>query len=66
MGDFFGELAALDWDAGYGYSRTATVMATSYMRLLVSSSDEPARLVDDVPVIESRIRAAVKRDLQRV
>ncbi len=36
------------------------------MRLLVFSLDEPARLVDDVPVIESRIRAAVNRHLQRV
>ena len=23
-GDFFGELAALDWGAGYGYARSAT------------------------------------------
>ena len=28
-GDFFGELAALDWGAGYGYVRTATVRRSS-------------------------------------
>ena len=27
-GDFFGELAALDWGAGFGYARSATVTAT--------------------------------------
>ncbi len=34
-GDFFGELAALDWGAGYGYPRLATVVAASPLRLLV-------------------------------
>ena len=34
-GDFFGELAALDWGAGYGYPRLATVVAQSAARLLV-------------------------------
>ena len=34
-GDFFGELAALDWGAGYGYARSATVCATAPLRLLV-------------------------------
>ena len=34
-GDFFGELAALDWGAGFGRSRTATVIAATECRLLV-------------------------------
>ena len=33
-GDFFGELAALDWGAGYGYSRLATVVAGSPLRMV--------------------------------
>src|SRR5206468_10673963 len=31
-GEFFGELAALDWGAGYGYSRLATVLAGTVLR----------------------------------
>ena len=34
-GDFFGELAAIDWGAGFGRTRTATVVATQATRLLV-------------------------------
>jgi aromatic-L-amino-acid/L-tryptophan decarboxylase len=34
-GGFFGELAALDWGAGYGRTRSATVTATEPTRLLV-------------------------------
>ena len=33
-GDFFGELAALDWGAGFGYPRLASVVARSPVRLL--------------------------------
>jgi len=34
-GDFFGELAAIDWGAGFGRTRMATVTATAETRLLV-------------------------------
>lgn len=34
-GEFFGELAALDWGAGFGRTRTATVTALESTRLLV-------------------------------
>ncbi len=34
-GEFFGEIAALDWGHGYGYARTATVTAATPVRLLV-------------------------------
>lgn len=34
-GEFFGELAALDWGAGFGRSRTASVIAATECRLLV-------------------------------
>jgi CRP-like cAMP-binding protein len=34
-GEFFGELAAIDWGAGFGRTRTATVTATEPTRLLV-------------------------------
>jgi CRP-like cAMP-binding protein len=63
-GDIFGELAALDWGSGYGYSRTATVRALTRMRLLVIAADDLRRLIADLPVVEERIRAAVRRHLQ--
>jgi aromatic-L-amino-acid/L-tryptophan decarboxylase len=65
-GDFFGELAALDWGAGYTYSRTATVRATSHMRLLVIPAEGLRSLLGRLPFIESRIRAAVRRHLKRI
>jgi hypothetical protein len=34
-GEFFGELAAIDWGAGFGRTRSATVKATEPTRLLV-------------------------------
>ena len=34
-GEFFGELAAIDWGAGFGRTRTATATATEPTRLLV-------------------------------
>jgi CRP-like cAMP-binding protein len=34
-GEFFGELAAIDWGAGFGRTRTATVVASAESRLLV-------------------------------
>jgi hypothetical protein len=47
VGEFFGELAALDWGAGYGYTRLATVIATSAARLPPAERDldalNPAR-----------------------
>jgi aromatic-L-amino-acid/L-tryptophan decarboxylase len=65
-GRFFGELAAVDWGAGYRYSRTATVRANSPMRLLVIEADDLRGLLRDLPVIESRVRAASRRHLQWV
>ena len=63
-GDFFGELAALDWGAGYGYPRLATVVAGSRLRMLVFSPDAFAELLrfEDV---ERRIRMAVRKRLER-
>jgi len=60
-GDFFGELAALDWGAGYSYSRTATLRATSRMRVLVIPAEELRSLLGRIPFLETRIRAAVRQ-----
>jgi glutamate/tyrosine decarboxylase-like PLP-dependent enzyme len=63
--DHFGELAALDWGAGYGYARTATVTATSPSRLLVVPPDVFNRLVGEAPEFGERIRDAVRERLPR-
>jgi len=63
-GDFFGELAALDWGAGYGYPRLATVVAGSRLRMLVFSEEAFGELLR-FPDVERRIRAAVRERLER-
>ena len=64
-GDFFGELGALDWGAGFGYSRTATVRATERTRVLVMSGADLGEVMREIPLVESRIRAAVVQRLPR-
>jgi CRP-like cAMP-binding protein len=62
-GDFFGEVAALDWGAGHGHARSATVTATAPLRLLVlspTSFDQLLRLDAD---LRERIESAVRRQL---
>jgi aromatic-L-amino-acid decarboxylase len=62
-GEFFGELAALDWGAGFGYARTATVTASAPLRLLVLAPSALAELVRRAPSVERRVRAAARQRL---
>jgi CRP-like cAMP-binding protein len=62
-GDFFGELGALDWGAGYGLSRTATVRTAASTRLLVLPDGTLNRVIGELPLVESRIRAEAGRRL---
>ena len=62
-GDYFGELAALDWGASFGYPRLASVIATSPGRLLVFPGASFNTLVRDVPGFGDRIRSAVRERL---
>ena len=57
-GDFFGELAAMDWGASFGYPRLATVQASTDLVLLVLSDAELAQLMGSTPAVYRRIRAA--------
>jgi hypothetical protein len=59
-GDFFGEIAALDWGASFGYARLATVTATSPMRLLVLTSADLLLLMNDMPQISAQVSRAVR------
>ena len=57
-GDFFGELAALDWGASFGYARLATVTATSPMRLLVLANADLLVLMEEIPEIAAQVSRA--------
>ena len=62
-GDYFGELAALDWGAGFGYARTAHVVAVTPLRLLVLPASALHELLRHAPDIDGRLRATARRRL---
>ena len=64
-GDFFGELAALDWGAGYGHARSATVTAVEPLRLLALAPAHLNLLMAESPPIDERISSAVRDRLTR-
>ena len=64
-GDFFGELAALDWGGGFGYPRMATVVASTSALLRVVPAERLRQLVADRPDVDAAIRAAVRERLPR-
>lgn len=63
-GDFVGEIAALGWHAGFTYPRTASVVATAPVRLLVIPGETVDDLARHVPVFGERLRAAAKARLE--
>lgn len=65
-GDFFGELAALEWGASFSYPRLATVLATSDVRALVLPGPFFNELVRDAPSVGATIRGAVRSRLPRM
>jgi aromatic-L-amino-acid decarboxylase len=62
-GEFFGELAAIDWGAGFGRTRTATVTATEPTRLLVLDWLLVNRLMKSAPAFGERLEAASRERL---
>ncbi|MDP9242623.1 MAG: aminotransferase class V-fold PLP-dependent enzyme [Actinomycetota bacterium] len=58
-GDFFGEIAAMEWGASYTYPRLATVTAATPMRLLVLAEGVLPSLAREVPLVDRRIRLAI-------
>jgi CRP-like cAMP-binding protein len=63
-GDFFGELAAMDWGAGYGYPRLATVVAQSAARLIVFPPERLREPVSMLPDLERQVRATSSQPLR--
>ena len=65
-GEFFGELAALDWGAGFGYARLATVRAVEPLRLLALAPGHLGQLMAAVPELDDRVRTAARDRLDSV
>jgi aromatic-L-amino-acid/L-tryptophan decarboxylase len=63
VGDFFGELAALDWGGDYGYPRLATVVAATDLRMAKLSAETLRALMADSPEIDAAIRRAASERL---
>jgi CRP-like cAMP-binding protein len=66
VGGFFGEIAALDWGAGFGYARQATVVAIEPLRLLVLSPTHLSRLMAISPTVDAVVRQAAQERLATV
>jgi len=64
-GDYFGELAALEWGASFSYPRLATVLATTDVRALVLPGPFFNELVRDAPSVAARIRQTVRERMAR-
>jgi glutamate/tyrosine decarboxylase-like PLP-dependent enzyme len=65
-GEVFGELAALDWGAGFGYARTATVRAQTEARLFALAPAPLAELCRRAPAIADALREVARRHLAQV
>jgi aromatic-L-amino-acid decarboxylase len=63
-GQFFGELAALDWGSGFGYPRLATVVAATDARLLRVPADVLNELVRGNADLERAIGRAARERLR--
>jgi glutamate/tyrosine decarboxylase-like PLP-dependent enzyme len=63
-GDYFGELGALDWGAGFGYARTAHVVAKSPLRLLVLPPSALTEILKQAPDLDRRLRDAARERLR--
>jgi aromatic-L-amino-acid/L-tryptophan decarboxylase len=62
-GEFFGELAGVDWGSGFAYSRLATVVAAERTRMLVFSSESLNEFAAAFPGVERALREAVHERL---
>jgi glutamate/tyrosine decarboxylase-like PLP-dependent enzyme len=58
--EFFGEIAALDWGAGFGYPRIAEVVAAEPLEVLVYPGEKLRELFVIVPAVERIVRSAVE------
>jgi hypothetical protein len=62
-GDHLGEIAAMDWGRDFGYSRTATVVATEPTDLLAFPAAALRELMADNPEVDRAIRRVAQSRL---
>jgi len=65
-GEFFGELAALDWGAGFAYPRLATVVAEEPTRLVVFTGAATNAIVRQFPAVGRVIKMTARERLDQV
>ena len=65
VGETIGEIAALDWGAGFGYVRTATAQASTSLRTLVIPSGDVGELIREIPALGERLRTVAQSRLHR-
>jgi aromatic-L-amino-acid decarboxylase len=58
--EFFGEIAALDWGAGFSYPRIAQVVAAEPLEILFYPDGRLLDLFAEIPAVEGVIRSAVE------
>ncbi len=64
-GEFFGEVAALEWGAGFARGRSATVLARDEVRLRLVDPDALAQLLAAAPRLEHELRLSAHERLRR-
>jgi glutamate/tyrosine decarboxylase-like PLP-dependent enzyme len=64
-GDYFGEIAALEWGAGFARSRAATVVARDDVRLRVLEPQSLVGLLEEFPRLEAELRHTAHERLRR-
>ena len=63
--EYFGEIAALDWGAGFVRSRAATVIAREHVRVRVLAPSELKQLLAAFPRLEDELRRTAHQRLRR-
>ena len=65
-GDYFGEIGALEWGAGFARSRVASVVARADVSLRVLEPPALVRLLGAFPRLEAEIRHTAHTRLRAV
>jgi aromatic-L-amino-acid decarboxylase len=65
QGEHFGEIAALEWGAGFAHSRAATVVARDDAQLRVIEPDALSALLERFPRLDAELRRSAGERLRR-
>ncbi len=64
-GEHFGEIAALEWGAGFAHARAATVIARDDSKLRVIQPDDLSALLERFPRLDAELRRSAGQRLRR-